>query len=793
MHWAPQFVLRALLATPVAAIYVGWPMSEQLPDVALVDTPYLFTLASFTYRSSIEGSVAYLASKLPEWLLFDEGSRKFTGTPSSGDVGAFQVVLTGIDLGDGLSLSNTYLMLVATGEAIVASAEAITATVEHNGHTNGRNGLVVTPGQLFSISFSRDAFAHSNELTKYYGRSNDRTSLPNWAQFDAASLTFSGRVPPVVSSIAPSVVHTFSLIAAQHPGFTSAVATFDLVFGAHLLSTSADASLKINGTCGDPLSVPVPVLSTVFLDGRLINASEISDVSLKNAPAFISLLSNYTLEGTFPNIPMDADFYVLVQDIHGNSVSLPQHIFLLGSLFSVASMSDVNVTCGQFFEHQIPRSVLTEPNTTDVQVDTDASWLSYNSKNMTLVGFVPKNFEKVSVNVVATHLGSRDKLSFLVRAVDASAASSVASTSLLPTSSTTSFPTTTPGAKPEREERNEKLAIGLGVGLGSAVLLLCLALLLLSCLRKRKSAKDDEKRVPHNELELTGPGFGTTFDLDDHAETACQLNTLNAMKLDADNASSTLGDTHVEHPDCDYLDERGQPTKSWRADGMSTVAAVKKMLLDKSRRSAMSMNTVNTEQLFSVRVVDDNSDPASRQSFAELPHDTSAANILRLDSDGNVVGDASAKPALSKNASDDMLVKIAEESPNKSGNVIQASSLYGLMSKLDPKALHFDSSFNPETNPLRDRFECVTASNGDVHWRQTQTDASSTVSGLAQLDSSTKTSNRPYGSQLLDNALKFPAKLVEFTRKVSLKESSHQLPVVHPANEGQIMDDCDSL
>lgn len=775
-------------------------MYEQLPDVALVDTSYLFTLASTTYRSSINGSVAYLASELPKWLLFDKASRKFTGTPTSGDVGAFQVVLTGIDLADGLSLSNTYLMLVATGKAIVASADAITATVEHNGHTNGRNGLVVTPGKPFSISFSRDVFAHSDEVTEYYGRSQDRTPLPSWAHFDAGSLTFSGVVPEVVSSIAPSVLYTFSVIAAQHAGFASAVGTFELVFGAHLLSTSADSSVKINGTFGDALSVPVPVFSSVFLDGTPISASEISDVVLENAPAFVSLLLNYTLKGTFPNTTMVADFDVRVQDVYGNSVFLPHHILSLGSLFSVASMPDVNATRGHFFEHQILRSVLTEANTTDVQVDTDASWLSYDSKNMTLVGLVPTNFEQASVNVVATHLSFRNELSFVVRAVDASAASSATSTSSLPTSSTTSSPTATPAAKPEREHKQEKLAIGLGAGLGGAVLLLCLALLLVCCLRRGKSAEDDEKRVPHNEPELTGPGFGTTFDLDDHAEITCQLCALNAMKLDADNASSTLGDTHVEHPDCYYLDERGLPTKSWRADGMSDVAAVKKMLLDESRRSAMSMNTVNTEQLFSVRVVDDNFDRASRQSFAELPHDTSSANILRLDSDGNIVGDASApaknasaKPALPKNASDDMLVKIAEESPNTSGNDTQASSLYSLMAKLDPAALYFDSSFNAETIPLRDTFECVTASNGDVHWRQTQTDASSTVSGLAQLYASTKTFNLPHGSRLLDDAPKFPAKLVEFTRKASLKESSHQLRVDHPADEGQIMDDGDSL
>lgn len=810
-------LLWVFVVAYTAALYVGWPMNEQLPDVALVGSSYLFTLAYGTYGLSTNGGVNYTATGLPSWLLFDGPSRTFSGTPQSKDLGSFQITLNGVDLRDQSTLSNTYLMLVADGPPIsLSSPDVMFTTIAKYGQTNGQDGLVVRPGEQFSIQFSKDVFTPNDNIKAYYGRSQDRTPLPNWINFDSGSLTFSGTVPQVVSSIAPSFIYNFCFIASDYPGFAGVVGTFNLLVGAHLLSTSLNGPLKINGTFGSKLNQTVPVLSSVFLDQNAIAPQNISNVSLQGAPSFVTLGPDYTLQGTFPNSTNAANFTVLVKDVFGNSVDLPYQISSLGSLFTVSTLPDVNATRGQYFELQLMKSYFTDVNSSTISVSTNSSWLKYESSNMTLLGLVPSDFQQTSVNVKAAESNLNDELSFNIRGVDraaitSSSLSSASKTSSRPSSTGTrstatseSSETPVPSQKSDNGNGRRNLIIGLSAGIGGAALLACLALLLFCLCRRKNKDEDDEKHNTNSgEPELTGPGFGTTFDLDDHTEIARQLGTLNAMKLDEDNESDILCDTHVdpEEEDCEYLDDYGKPTKSWRAKDMSDSSAVKKMLQEQNRRSEMSLNTINTEQLFSVRVVDDsNSNRVSRQSdLLEMTRDTSSANVQRLDSDGNIA--EITKPPVKKYESKDSLRKVVEEGADtteSSHNMTQVSSVYSLMAKLDQDVLQRDPSFGATSgNSLNETFKPVTASNGEVHWRnQEYPDTSSTITGPGGdlLFKPTYFGNDdPMSSPIFEEDRKaFKAKLVDFTRKASLKDSSYEQRLDHSAAEGQILDD-DSL
>lgn len=795
-------------------------MNEQLPNIALVGSPYLFTLAYGTYGSSTGAGVNYTATGLPSWLLFDEASRTFTGMPQLKDVGSFQITLNGLDLRDQSTLSNAYLMLVAdTTQINLSSPDVMFTTIAKYGQTNGQDGLVVRPGEQFSIQFSKDVFNPNGNIKAYYGRSQDRTPLPNWINFDSGSLTFSGTVPQVVSSIAPSFSYNFCFISADYPGYASAVGTFNLVVGAHLLSTSFIESFKINGTYGSKLNQTVPVLTSVFLDQKAVTPQNLSSVSLKDAPSFVTLGANYTLQGTFPNSTSTANFSVLVKDVFGNSVDLPYQISSLGSLFTVSSLPDVNATRGQYFELQLMKSYFTDVNSSSIDVSTNSTWLKYESSNMTLLGMVPSDFQQASVQVKATENNLNNELSFDIHGINREAMTS--SSSLTSSGSTKSSPTATESSQtsdstptldtsnPRNNGSNRRnLIIGLSAGIGGTALLACLAILLFCLCRRRKDDENDDEKhtVDPNEPELTGPGFGTTFDLDDHTEIARQLGTLNAMKLDEDNESDVLCDTHVdpEEENCEYLDDFGKPRKSWRAKDMSDSSAVKKMLQEQNRRSEMSLNTINTEQLFSVRVVDDsNSNRVSRQSdLAELARDTSSANVQRLDSDGNITEQL---PAASRAfESRDNLNKVVEESPDTtdtSHNMTQVSSVYSLMAKLDQDVLQRDPSFGVTSdNSLNETFKPVKASNGEVHWKnQEYPDTSSTLTGpgsdllLKQNIQTHFGSKSPINSHVFEEDRKaFKAKLVDFTRKASLKDSSYEQRYDHPAAEGQILDD-DSL
>lgn len=810
-----------------AALYVGWPMNEQLPNVALVGLSYLFTLAQGTYGSSSNGAVAYEASGLPSWLQFDGSSRTFSGTPSSSDIGTFQITLQGTDSNDKLTLSNSYLMLVASSQPIkLSSPDVMFTTIAKYGQTNGEDGLVVRPGQQFSIQFSKNTFNPAEAVKAYYGRSQDRTPLPNWVNFDPDSLTFSGTVPQVVSSIAPSFSYNFCFIAADQPGYASAVGTFNLVVGAHLLSTSFTEPVKFNGTLGSALNETVPVLSSVFLDQQPILQQNISAVYLQDAPSFVTLGDQYKLSGTFPNSTTAANFSVVVKDVFGNSVNLPYQISSYGSLFTVSSLPDANATRGQFFLLQLSKTYFTEYNSSKIDVLSNSSWLSYESSNMTLLGNAPGDLLQALVSVKASQGNLNDELSFVIRGVDAVTRSSssalssrTSSSSSMSSSSSSSSPSRTAQATatatsttlsvPQSGNTNKKnLIIGLVTGIVGALLFALLGLLLFCCFRKRHDDEDDEKRsASPTEPELTGPGFGTTYDLDDHNEIARQLGALNAMKLDADNESDILCETHVdsEEENVAYLDERGKPTKSWRANDMSDSSAVKKMLLEQHRRSDMSLNTINTEQLFSVRVVDDNnSNRVSRQSIlGDLTRDTSSANVLRLDSDGNI---AEGNDLVKTSGSKDHLLNTVEESPNTT-NQTQASSIYSLMAKLDNhEDMQRDPSFGQYSqNSLGDAFKHSAPTDSDImHWKnEDYVDASSSMTKTSEINPKSTTKayfptdsplNSPLGNLHFEEDRKaYKAKLVDFTRKGSLKDSSREQRQEFSATEGQILDDGDSL
>lgn len=826
----------------VVGVYVGWPMDEQLPNVARVDEAYLFTLANVTYKSSAGGSISYLASSLPTWLLFDLLSRTFLGTPSSSDVETFHISLTGVDSADSSNLTEWYLMIVSNSTGLeLALSDVMFTTIAKYGQTNGDDGLVVKQGELFSILFSSDVFelelGATRPIIAYYGRSEDRAPLPNWVDFNADNLTFSGTVPYVTSSIAPSVLYGFSFIASDYTGYAGAEGIFKLVVGAHELSTSLNLTIRINGSYDATFDYTVPVLSDVYLDGEVINAVNISLVAPDGLPDYISFnASTYALTGTFPNSSTYDNFTVEVEDVYGNLVSLPYLFVSIDSIFTIDELSDVNATRGEYFEYQILESDFTDFNDTTVNVTfgSDSSWLSYHTSNMTINGDAPDDLDSVDVTVKADSTVDSELRSFNIVGVDAKASSlsSSASSSATSTSSATSSAsasTTAAAANNKSSDSNhKKMVLGLAIGIPCFVALVALLLILFFCCCRRRKQEDSELTGDSTEHELTGPGFGVTHDLDDHQETAHQLGALNALKLDNDNLSTMSDETHVGS-DTDashYFDALEKPMKSWRANDASDSNAVKQMLLLQKHASEMSADTVNTEQLFTVRLVDDNlSNRNSSLSFGPLAasnvplRDASSGNIQRLDSDGNIIDasstpPASPRPRLKKEPSASLNNIVEEDSNNTFYNTTNESSNYNLMARflnLDNISVHSDPHSDES---LGDVFKPITADNGEVKWRRSEDngvlrplpsphadsfllDREATPKNNANIatgnfydlnNSRTSVYSDFSASNLVNEGGRkgSKAKLVDFTRKASLRESSRQQDVEHSGETAQI-------
>lgn len=831
-----MILLWVLLLGYASAVYVGWPMSDQLPNVARVDQTYLFTLANVTYKLSAGGSIAYSASNLPSWLLFDSLTRTFLGTPSSDDVTTFEIELVGVDSSDSSNISETYLMLVSNSSGIeLASLDVMFTTIAKYGQTNGGDGLVVKQGEQFSILFSEDDFVVKSGLDRpivaYYGRSDDRSPLPSWMSFNADNLTFSGTVPVVTSEIAPSVLYGFSFIASDYVDYAGAEGIFYLVVGAHQLSTSVNESIKINGTLGDEFDYTVPVLTDVYLDEVLISRLNISSVTTESLPSYVSFNdTDYSLSGTFPNSSSSDNFTVIVLDVYGNLVSLPYLFDSIDSVFTIDDIKDVNATRGEYFEYQILNSYFTDFNNTSVNVTlgSDSSWLTYHTSNMTLNGDTPSDLDSVEVTVDASSDYDEELRSFNIVGVDkvlhslsSSATSSASSTSSATSSATASSSTTAAAvSKSSSDSNHKKLVLGLAIGIPCFVALIALLLILFCCCRRRKGDDTELEATASGDHELTGPGFGVTHDLDDHQETAHQLGALNALKLDNDSASTLSSTTHVgsDTDGSHYFDASVKPMKSWRANDNSDSNAVKQMLLLQKHASEMSADTINTEQLFSVRLVEDNmSNRNSSQSLgnplfssAAALRDNSSGNIQRLDSDGNIVvgttPSTSPRPKVKRLPSAN-LNHIVEEEGNQTTfyNTTNDSSNYNLMARflnLDNISVHSDLDAKDQDS-FEDAFKPITTENGEVKWRKSEDNAGlgtfpspdgeafdaspkkNNFSPMGDFEGTNESKTSVYSDYMNGNLVHeggrrgSKAKLVDFTRKASLKESSRHQQLEH--------------
>lgn len=832
--------LLIFLQAVVHAIYLGWPMDEQLPNVARVNQTYDFTIANLTYRSNSGGSISYSVSGLPTWLSFDDDSRTFSGTPSEDDVGTFNITLTGSDSADGSELSKLYEMLVSSNTGFeLSSLTSISSLVAKYGRTNGKGGLVLSEGEDFNITLSADLFeAKSGNLRPiiaYYGRSDDRTSLPSWISFNSDTLTFSGTAPYVTSSIAPSSEYGFSFIASDYYGFAGVEAVFEILVGAHELSTSIDETIKINGTYELDFDIDVPILSSVYLDGSLINKSNISSVVADDLPSYITFdASNYTLSGVFPNKLREDNFSIVVYDYYGNDVTLPYEFYSIGSVFTVDLLSDVNATRGEFFEYQIMHSLFTDYNDTTVSVslenNTD-SWLTYEESNMTLLGQAPSNLKSVSVKIEAESDFDSESREFSIVGVakttktttssSSSALATSTSSSSLSSSSSSSSAASTSQKSLSGGSNKRALILGLAIGIPCFVLLVALLLIFFICCRKRRNNDEEENDKSMEDTIIDGPGIGVTHNMDDHAETAHQLNALNALKLDNDAASTLSSVTHVDtDSSSNYYDASEKPMKSWRAKDESDLIAVKNRLLQQRHASEISNSTVNTEELFAVRLVDDearNSAPSSpknafflRDSLDQIIGGSSSSpNIQRLDSDGNIASEPnSTTSSPRKQAAQRMsLTNIAEESRLQANNAFynrenNESSNYDLMSKYFNDASSIASgeeraAENPDNYPWQRSRDALIASPdsetfllNNLEQTPVNTNAAATDVFAKNISSTSVYSegvheNFPYGSA---NANDSQAKLVEFTRKGSLRDSSHTPNMEFSGETAQIHD-----
>ncbi len=84
------------------------PIPDQIADE---DTLFEFQFATDTFNDADGDILTYTTTPLPDWLMFDEQSRTFSGTPENDDVGAIPITVTSSD-GNGGVVGTTFDLTV---------------------------------------------------------------------------------------------------------------------------------------------------------------------------------------------------------------------------------------------------------------------------------------------------------------------------------------------------------------------------------------------------------------------------------------------------------------------------------------------------------------------------------------------------------------------------------------------------------------------------------------------------------------------------------------------------------
>ncbi len=237
----------------VTVTNVAPTVDNPIPNqTATAGTAFSYTFPANTFDDAT--SLTYTAVKsdngaLPTWLTFTPGTRAFSGTPQSTDVGTLSVKVTADDSNGG-SVSDTF--------NIVVSAAANNAPTVDNLIPN----QTATAGTAFSYAFPANTFADADgDSLTYTATKSDNSTLPTWLTFTPGTRAFSG-TPQSTD------VGTLSVKVTADDGHTGGTVsdTFDIAVGSSLVSISAptDANEGNSGTTNKLFSV---TLSSAHTEG----------------------------------------------------------------------------------------------------------------------------------------------------------------------------------------------------------------------------------------------------------------------------------------------------------------------------------------------------------------------------------------------------------------------------------------------------------------------------------------------------------------------------------------------
>lgn len=389
-------VFAALFAFAKAAPQISYPLNSQFPPIARVGEPYVFQFASTTFNSD-SGSLLYSLIKNPSWLSIDGKTGTLSGTPEVSDVGtaSFTVIAAGA-AGAVANMDSTLIVSKDDGPQLNTNiSQALSAA----GPLSGPTTITTKSSENFEISFPSDTFDSNNKLS-YFATLSDHTPLPAWISFDASSLRFAGTTPLTSTPQSFGIL----LIASDTPGYAAATVQFSLAIGVHELYFQPAFQI-LNVTKGDNVHI-TGLKSNLYLDQSPITDRNIQSPSA-DLPDWLQFdSSSFDVSGTAPAVLSSQDLTISAKDIYGDLAEYTVHLNVISELF-VGTIGALNVTLGELFKVQLPRSILAKD---DEVVTVDFAALSdhmhFNPSTFTIFGTVP---DDTSPQVVQCSMSATSK------------------------------------------------------------------------------------------------------------------------------------------------------------------------------------------------------------------------------------------------------------------------------------------------------------------------------------------------------------------------------------------------
>ena len=197
---------------------------------------------------------------------FDPTTRKFSGTPKSGDIGTIEIALTATDSG-GLSASDTFnLQVVNTNHA----PQALTTSNLVETTWNGSQFAITSVSQKFS-----DIDAQYGDTLTYSATLKDGSALPSWLAIDATTGNLTGTAPTMDVRENPKTTKLDPYISATDTydpnGSLRFETTYVTITAADKLGLTASTQYQLS-----PGALAVADISTINLKDYPLGSNSVS-------------------------------------------------------------------------------------------------------------------------------------------------------------------------------------------------------------------------------------------------------------------------------------------------------------------------------------------------------------------------------------------------------------------------------------------------------------------------------------------------------------------------------------